>query len=164
MGVKDFRLERIGGYLHKVIELKDESGKIIHRIVKPVMIELKLRDILQIIVGATMLAIPVGLTEECWRLGETLPLFNSILLVIITISFISLFVYFNFYRHMLKSHKYEYIKRVLAIYILSTLIVTMFLTLIEKCPWTTDPLIAIRRIIIATLPCSMSATVSDVIK
>lgn len=128
------------------------------------MVELKPRDILQIIVGASILAVPVGFTEETWVLGANLPFINVLAIGFISIIFISAFVYFNFYRFYLKGHISEYIKRVLAVYIFSVLVVGILLTIIGKCPWGVNNILAIKRIIIVTFPSSMSAAVSDSIK
>lgn len=156
--------QRIGGYLHKVVTVVDGSGKVLQTAVTPFMVELRPRDILQIIVGASILAIPVGLTEEAWVLGKELPLQNVMILGGITIMFISLFIYFNFYRFNFKGHAFEYFKRVSATYVLSLLVVGVLLTVINKCPWGVDNMLALKRIIIATFPASMSATISDTIK
>lgn len=128
------------------------------------MVELKPRDVMQIIVGASILAVPVAFTEETWKLGQELPLGNILLLNLISISFIAAFVYFNFYRTMFKDHRTEYIKRALAIYLFSLMVVGGLLTLILRCPWSADPLLAIKRILIVAFPASMSAAVSDGIK
>ncbi|MBU4311045.1 DUF2391 family protein [bacterium] len=157
-------IKRIGGYLHKVTPIMDSTGKVVHTVIAPFMVELKPKDIMQIIIGATILAIPVGLTEETWILGKELPTQNVLLLGLVTIFFISLFVYFNFYRSYLKGHIVEYIKRVVATYGLSLLVVGLLLTIIKKCPWGIDNLLATKRIIITALPASMAATLSDTIK
>jgi hypothetical protein len=86
---------------------------------------------------------------------------NVILLGAISIVFIALHVYFNFYRRYLKENLSEYVKRVIAIYVLSFLVVGALLSIIGKAPWQTDTLLAVKRTIIVTFPASMSATVSD---
>jgi len=159
-----YAIKRVGGHLHKVIPVMDDTGNIIHTMIEPFMVELKVRDILQIIVGATILAIPVGLTEETWVLADQLKMKNLLLLVVISLFFISLFVYFNSYRFHLKEHIVEYVKRVIATYGLSLLVVGLLLTVIEKCPWGINTLLAVKRIIITALPASMAATISDALK
>lgn len=159
-----YSIKRIGGYLHKVVPIVDGTGKVIHTAISPFMVELKPRDIMQIIIGATVLAIPVGLTEETWLLAEQLKMRNVLWLGILSIFFISLFVYFNFYRYNLKGYVAQYIKRVIAIYGLSLLTVGLLLTIIEKCPWGVNSLLAIKRIIITALPASMAAAISDTMK
>ena len=57
---KGFSLKRIGGYLHKISPLVDDTGKVVQYVTSPVMVELRNRDVLQIIIGATLLAIPIG--------------------------------------------------------------------------------------------------------
>lgn len=157
-------IKRIGGYLHRVVNIVDGTGKVVQTAITPFMVELKPRDMLQIIVGASILAIPVGLTEEAWILGNELPIGNVACLGGITLLFISLFVYFNFYRFNLKGNILKYIKRVVATYLLSLVVVGTLLTVIQKCPWNTDYILAIKRIVIAAFPASMSATLSDTIK
>jgi len=159
-----YTIKRIGGYLHKIVPIVDNTGKVIQTVISPLMVELKPKDILQIIVGATILAIPVGLTEETWILAQQLKMRNVLLLGFVSISFISLFVYFNFYRFHLKGYFLEYIKRVIAIYGLSLIVVGFLLTIIEKCPWGVNNLLAIKRIIITAFPASMAATISDTVK
>ncbi|MFW5982146.1 MAG: DUF2391 family protein [Halanaerobiaceae bacterium] len=161
---KPFKVKRIGGYLHKVTTLKDAKGNIVEHIITPLMVELRPRDILQVIIGASILAIPVGMTEETWNLGAELPLFNVLLLTLIGIFFIAFFVYFNFYRDMLKEHKLDYIKRIFMIYTVSLIVVTIFLALIQKLPLFIETEIAIKRLLLITFPCSMSATISDGLK
>ena len=157
-------IKRIGRYLHKVVPIFDSAGKVIHYAVTPVMVEFRPRDLLQIIVGASILAVPVAFTEETWQLGEKLPLRNVIGLTSLSLLFIGLFVYFNFYREMFRQHFWEYIKRIVSIYVFSLLVVGMLLTLIQQCPWGIDNLIAIKRILIVAFPASMSAAVSDALK
>jgi uncharacterized membrane protein len=153
-----------GRYLHSVIPIVDSSGKVIQRVIKPLMVELRFRDILQILVGSAILAIPVGYTEETWNLGQRLPLSNVVTLAGISILFVALFVYFNFYRRYLKGFVLEYIKRVVAIYLISLFVVAALLTIIEQCPWGVNNALALKRIVICGFPASMSATVTDSLK
>ena len=157
-------IKRIGGHLHKLSPVLDSTGKVVNYVTTPLMMELKPRDIMQIIVGASILAIPVGFTEETWNLGERLPVNNVFALGVISLVFIALFVYFNFYRFQLKGYVFEYIKRVVAIYTLSLIVVGILLTLIEKCPWGVVNILALKRMIIVALPSSMSAALSDTLK
>ncbi|MFC1692188.1 DUF2391 family protein [Candidatus Latescibacterota bacterium] len=157
-------VRRIGGYLHYFQPILDNTGKVIGSAVRPLMVEVRPRDILQMIIGASVLAIPVGFTEECWTLGENLPLRNVIILSFISVLFISTFVYFNFYRFHLKGFEVNFIKRCLSIYIVSIILVGLLLTLIQKCPWGVNNIVALKRIIIVAFPASMSAAISDMLK
>ena len=166
MGIKhpDEMIKRIGGYLHRVVPVVDATGKVLSYTLKPLMIEFRPRDVMQVVVGASLLSVPVAFTEETWRLGAELPLANVIGLSIVSIIFISLFVYYNFYRYTFKGHALQFVHRVTAIYFISLLIVAGLLTLIDQCPWGVDNLTAIKRILIVAFPASMSAAVSDSIK
>jgi len=162
--IKETTIKRIGGYLHRIVPIADKSGEIISYALKPIMLEFKLRDIMQVLVGAAILAIPVSFTEEAWNLGELLPIANIVLIFILSILFISVFVYFNFYKVTLKGYVFEFIKRVIGTYMISLIVVAVLLTIIQKCPWGVDNILAIKRIIIVTFPAAMSGTLSDTIK
>ena len=157
-------IKRIGGYLHKVTPVIDGTGKVVQFVVSPLMVELKMRDIMQIIIGASILAVPVAFTEETWNLGLNLPFINVLLISLLSILFIGIFVFFNFYKDNIKGHIIEFIKRTAAIYFFSLVVVGLLLTLIDKCPWGTNNILAIKRILIVAFPSSMSATLSDSIK
>lgn len=162
--IKETTIKRIGGYLHRVVPIADKSGEILNYALKPLMLEFKPRDIMQVIVGSALLAIPVSLTEEAWVLGESLPVFNVSLIAFLSIIMVSVFVYFNFYKVTLKGFVSDFIKRIIGTYIISLIVVAVILTLIQKCPWGVDNVLAIKRIIIVAFPASMSATLSDTIK
>jgi hypothetical protein len=53
------------------------------------MVELRWRDIVQLIVGACVLAIPVAYTEEVWVLGEQLPIVNVVGIAAASLIFMS---------------------------------------------------------------------------
>lgn len=160
----DFTVKRINGYLHKVTPVFDATGKLIQNVVTPFAVELRPRDMMQIIVGAIVLAVPVGLTEETWMLAKELPMKNIYLILALSLFFLAIFIYFNFYRFCLKGHVWNYVKRVSATYLLSAITVGILLTIIEKCPWGLDNLLALKRIILTTFPASLAATISDNIK
>ncbi len=145
-----------------LISAKTEG--VIHKIVHPFMHEFKLRDLLQVIVGASVLAVPVAFTEEVWKLGESLPLINVLSISILSLIFISAFVYYNFHGQSLKTHLPEFFKRVIATYVFSMVVVSILLTLIQKAPWGINNLVAIKRILLVSFPASMSAAVSDMLK
>lgn len=164
MEIKETTIKRIGGYLHRIVPIADKSGAIISYALKPLMLEFKPRDIMQVIVGSALLAIPVSLTEEAWNLGETLPVINVSIIAIVSLMLVSVFVYFNFYRVTLKGYVADFIKRVLGTYIISLIVVALILTVIQKCPWGIDNVLAVKRIVIVAFPAAMSGTLSDTIK
>ena len=157
-------IHRIDGHLHRRIPILDSSGKVLEHVLRPLMVELHARDIAQIFVGASILAIPVGFTEETWDLGRTLPLANVVALALISLAFIALFVHLHFYRGFLGQYVFDYVKRVVAIYAISLFVVGVLLTVIQQCPWSTEWLVAVKRIVIVAFPASLSATVADALK
>lgn len=161
--LKEGQIRRVSGRLHRIQPILDAAGKVIHYAVSPLRVELRYRDIMQIIAGSSILAVPVAFTEETWNLGNTLPLLNVLLLGVTSIVFISTYVYFNFYRDLFQKYIGQFIKRVFAIYFISLLLVSVLLTIIQVAPWTTDFMLALKRTIIVGFPASMSATISDAI-
>ncbi len=153
--------KRIGGYLHRVIPIKDASGKVIDHVLKPVMTEIRPRDIFQIIVGAALLAVPLSFTEEVWVLGAELPGINIVLVASISLIFISLFIYFNFYRFEIKGNWWRFVMRVFITYTTALCVSALLLFLLGKLP---DIAVGMKRIVLVTFPASMSATLSDTIK
>ncbi len=156
--------KRIGGYLHRVTPVANKSGEILNYVLRPLMVEFKLRDIFQVSVGSALLAIPVSFTEEAWQLAEQLPNTNIMGITLFSLILTSIFIYFNFYRIAFKGHEFEFVKRVLGTYLISMVIVAIILTLIDKCPWGVDNVLAMKRIIIVAFPAAMSGTLSDSIK
>ena len=141
-----------------------EMLEILGKATNPLKTEFLAKDLLQVIIGASILAVPVGFSEKSWRLGGELPTSHIIALAVISVVFIGTFVYYNYYRGTLSEHWGEYIKRVLSTYIFSLLEVAGLLTIIEVAPWSTDLALTIKRMIIVAFPASMSAVVADTIK
>jgi len=155
---------RIAGKLREIITVRDDKGNILHKIVNPLMVEFRPRDMLQVIIGASILAIPVGFTAEVWDLARTLPLINVFGFMMLSIIFISAFVYYNYYRDNFNGHKLDFVKRVLFTYFFSIAIVALILNLIQQTPWSTDSVLSFKRVVIVSFPASMSAAIADMIK
>ena len=159
-------VERIGrnGYLHRVIPIVDQAGKVVQRVVKPLMVEFRTKDLVQTIIGASILAIPAAYTEETWNLGRDLPNINILGIAAVSILFVAIFVYYNFYRNYLKEFLGQYFVRVVCTYIVAVTVVALLLTLVNQCPWGEDNLLALKRIVVVAFPASMSATITDALK
>ena len=165
-GSEDVRVERLGrnGNLHRIIPIYDKAGNLVQRVVKPLMVEFRWRDVLQTTIGAAVLAIPAAYTEETWDLGSELPATNIAAIAIISVLFIATFVYFNFYKAYLKDFLGQYFLRVIATYVIALTVVATLLTMIEQAPWGIDTALAIKRIVVVAFPASMSAIVTDALK
>jgi uncharacterized membrane protein len=157
-------LIRVGKHLSELVTIKDSAGNLIHRVVKPVMLEVYPRDVMQLIVGATLLSIPVAFTEEVWKMGERLGWINIGLLFFLSLLFSSLFIYYNFYRNHFKNHKFEFIKRIVLLYLVSLGVSWLILFLVGQASFDTGLTVVIKRMIIVSFPASMSAAVADMIK
>ena len=155
------RTIRIHGQLHSIKTLLDPSGNVIERLVTPLMVEFGWRDVVQLVVGACVLGIPVAFTEEVWILGQELPPSKTIGIVLLSLVALSLFGYFNFYKDNLRGHEFELVKRVVAAYVVTFCMAAILLTLFEKCPWATDPPTALTRVVLVAFPACFSATVVD---
>ena len=134
------------------------------KIMEPSSAKFKIRNILQAIIGATILAIPIGFTEETWRLGETLPTYNILLILALSVFFIFLFAYRNFSKNIPNFYWYDLFKRVVILYIISFAIVTLILVIIQRAPWSSDWLLAFNRTVIVAFPSSLSATIAGNLK
>ena len=157
-------IKRIDGDLHIIRKLLDDSGNVVQQIATPLMVEFRLSDVCQILVGACVLAVPVAYTEEVWTLGKELPLPNIVAICLISIAFVAIFGYFLFYRGHLQGNGFEFAKRVIAVYVITILVAAILLTTFQKCPWATDPAAAIGRIVLVAFPACFSATVVDSLK
>ena len=160
----DRSVERIEGQLYSVRSTSDDSGKILHQVLRPLMVEFRAQDVCEIAAGACVLAIPIAFTEEVWRLGEELPWANVIGIVIASIFTVALFVYFVFYKGHLRGNTLKFLSRTITSYLITVLVVVVILTLFQKCPWQSDPATAIRRVILVGFPACFSATVVDSLK
>lgn len=134
----------------------------------PIKTSFDFHDLLQVIIGASVLAVPVGFTEETWVLGEILPLLNILILIVLTLFFIGIFTFFHYHKEHMHSnprrHLSELSKRVLVTYLLSFVIVSILLGIIQVTPWVLDPIVAFKRVAIVTFPSAIGATISDTIK
>ena len=53
---------------------------------KNILRKLDLEDLGQIVIGSTMLSVPIALTEESWNLSESLPMLNLVIIILISLS------------------------------------------------------------------------------
>jgi uncharacterized membrane protein len=155
------RVYRLKGQLYESFIIRDDVGNEVQRVNLPLKVELKIRDVLEIVVGSCILAVPIAFTEEVWDLGESLEWGNIIVLSCVSLFFLGSFIYFAAYRRHIKLYRYEYLKRVFTTWVLSVIIVGLLLTIVNESPWISDFDLALKRTLIGAFPASMSATVTD---
>jgi len=118
-------------------------------------------DASQIFVGAFALAVPISFSEEAWRLGQTLPFTNLLMLFILSVVFLAIFTYQSVFQKDIKARLDVFIFRIIVAYLMTVLIVCLVLLCLDKLPLLSAPITAFKRVIIITMPASMGAIVVD---
>ncbi len=120
-----------------------------------------IKDLSEITIGAVLLAFPVALTEDAWNLGNSLPVLNTIIIVVLSLSFTAWFGYHAQYQSKLDTHGQEFVLRVVVTYSITLVISALILAVLDQFPLWSEPAIAIKRMIIVAAPASAAATVVD---
>ncbi|KJY82725.1 hypothetical protein TW81_10900 [Vibrio galatheae] len=115
----------------------------------------------QIFVGAFALAVPISFSEEAWRLGESLPWLNLLLLFALSITFLTLYTYESVFQRNISQRKGEFIYRIFIAYFMTACVVALVLFSIDKLPLLDLPIVALKRVIIIAMPASMGAIIVD---
>lgn len=118
-------------------------------------------DVLQVIVGASALSVPVAFSEESWDLSRTLPNTNVFLLVFLSLLFINLYSFQSIFQGRVRHRIRLFILRTLLDYGITLCVVFMVLFAIDRMPIIEEPLVALKRMIILSFPASMGAVVVD---
>ncbi|KXJ57145.1 DUF2391 family protein [Neptuniibacter pectenicola] len=118
-------------------------------------------DASQIFVGAFALAVPISFSEEAWRLGETLPGYNLLMLFVLSVIFLGLYTYESVFQRDVAARKFVFISRIAIAYIMAAMVVALVLFCLNKLPLFADPLTSFKRIIVITMPASMGAIIVD---
>jgi uncharacterized membrane protein len=118
-------------------------------------------DLSQVIIGSSVLSVPIAFTEEAWNLSKTIPMLNLGVIVILTLSFIGMYAFKGIFQGHIKQRKTTFVKRVLIDYGVTLLVVIVVLFALNKFPISENPLIALKRVIIISFPASMGAIVVD---
>ncbi len=118
-------------------------------------------DISQIAIGAFALAVPISFSEEAWRMGETLPTFNLFIVFALSISFLGIYAYYSVFQGMISKRYKIFVIRIFIAYFISVLVVGLVLFALNKFPIIDDPIVAIKRLILITMPASMGAIIVD---
>ena len=118
-------------------------------------------DASQIAIGAFALAVPISFSEEAWKLGESLPIFNLILLFLLSIFFLAFFAYESVFQGNIRFRTMVFILRVIIAYLIAGLVVALILLALNKFPILSEPTIAIKRLIVIVMPASMGAIIVD---
>lgn len=124
-------------------------------------LNINLEDVSQIAIGAFALAVPISFSEEAWKLSETLPFFNIIVLFILSIFFLSFYAYESVFQGNIKHRYLVFLFRIVFAYSIALCVVAMILVSIDKFPLFTEPIITLKRLIVIGMPASMGAIIVD---
>ena len=120
-----------------------------------------LEDASQVAIGAFSMAVPVSFSEEAWQLGESLPLPNLLLLFAISVFFLGFFAHQSVFQANIRSRLSAYFWRITIAYLLAAFVVLLVLWSLDKFPLMTDPVVALKRLIVISMPASMGAIIVD---
>ncbi|OEF24270.1 DUF2391 family protein [Vibrio rumoiensis] len=118
-------------------------------------------DASQVVIGAFTLAVPISFSEEAWDLSKTLPLENIAMLFVVSILFLGFFAYQSVFQSNVKHRVLAFVLRIIIAYTLTLCVVALVLFTLNKLPLDTEPLLALKRLIIIAMPASMGAIVVD---
>jgi uncharacterized membrane protein len=153
---------RIGGQVHSIQEIRDEAGRLIDTVTKPLKVEFRLQDVGQLLAGAFMMGIPMALAEEVWVLGETLPTGRILLIALLSILVLALFIWGLFYGGHIAEFKFDFFKRVTVSYLITFGVSLLLLALFGKAGFNLS--LAIRRAVIVAFPAVFAASSVDFIR
>jgi len=118
-------------------------------------------DIIQVVVGATALSVPVAFSEEAWNLGRTLPVANIIVLVVLSVLFVNLYSLHNIFQGRITHRIFAFFARTFIDYSITLLVVVVVLSALDHLPIFSEPWVAFRRVLVLSFPASMGAVVVD---
>ena len=122
-------------------------------------------DVVQLFFGALIFGIPASYTQETWDLGAELGLGSIFLLFLLSTFLIALAVFHAGYHvHSVRTMERIYVQRVLLSYFCIFVSCTIFLVLIGKAPWFTEPLLALQRTVLISVPGAISGITADIIR
>ena len=118
-------------------------------------------DVSEIIIGSLVMALPVAVTEEVWNLSSELSLARVLLISLISLAAISFFVQTRYRHEFTFSSQKQLVIRVMTVYLLTILVSAVILLIIDRLPVFSEPLVALKRLVIVSFAASFAATVVD---
>ena len=120
-----------------------------------------LEDASQVAIGAFALGVPISFSEEAWRLGVTLPAINLAILFGLSVIFLSFFAYQSVFQGNIKRRVPVFVFRIVVAYTIAAVVVALILLSLDKFPLFAEPAIALKRLVVITMPASMGAIIVD---
>jgi len=120
-----------------------------------------LEDLIQIAIGAFALSIPISFSEEAWIISESLPAINLLFVIGISLIFITLYAFQSVFGGNVNKRVNIFLLRICIAYITTLAVVALVLFSLDKLPLLTDPIVAIKRVLVIAMPASMGAIIVD---
>lgn len=125
------------------------------------MKKINTEDIIQVCIGSAILATPIAFTEEAWNLSQKIPTFKIYLIFITSILLNACFIFYGVYEGSIKGKGIKFIFRIIINYALTFLTVGYILYLIDIIQHPTEFMSWISKIILISLPASLSGAIVD---
>lgn len=107
------------------------------------------------------MTLPVAFSEESWRLSETLPWLNIVLLFLLSLIFINLYSIDSIFSGKIKHRLSHFLFRTIIDYAITLIVVFIILFALNRMPIVDEPIISLKRIIILSFPASMGGVIVD---
>jgi uncharacterized membrane protein len=120
----------------------------------------KLKDIMQVIAGATVFTIQVALAAEAQSIATGMHWASVLSLAALTVTFVGVFTYFHYHHHRTIKYWGLMLKRTAWTYVISCLTVLTILAIIGEVD-IFNVLASINLIVLVALPASVSAVIAD---
>jgi len=79
----------------------------------------------------------------------------------LSLVFLTLYTFESVFQRNIANRKFVFVLRIVVAYFITTLVVMLVLFCINKLPLFSEPLVALKRVIIISMPASMGAIVVD---
>ena len=122
-------------------------------------VSFKSRDIVEIALGACIMAFPTATTEEVWNLGAELSLLHALLFAAASLFFLGVLT-FGMHNYTAGNPE-SFVVRVLTTYGVTFLIAAALLFGVDRLELLGDPLTGLKRTILVAFPASFAATAVD---
>jgi uncharacterized membrane protein len=149
--------------LHFVHYVTDENGNKMATVTGPLKVEFRLQDLVQLVAGACVMAMPIALTEEVWNLGEALSIGRTLLILIFSIFSLAAFIWGLFCGKHIMEFRWHFLRRAVSAYLITFCVAFLLLFLFDKAPLH-NLKVAFTRTIIVAFPASFAATAVDFLK
>ena len=123
-----------------------------------------IQDLSEIFLGSTLLAYPVAMSDETKALGNDLPGLSIIAIVAMSLMIITWYNYHTHYEANLRTHRSEFMLRIVATYSITLFVAAIILTVLNLLPLLSNPMLTVKLIIIVAAPASASASIVDSLK